>query len=102
MDVDAGVVGEPVADLGLLMGCVVVHDEVEFAAGVGLSDLLEEAQEFLVAVAWLARRGDVAGGDVQGGEQGGGAVAEVVVGGALGQAGAHGKDRGGPVQGLFS
>ena len=46
MDVDAGVVGEPVADLGFLVGCIVVHDEVEFLAWVGLGDLLEEPQEF--------------------------------------------------------
>ena len=45
-------------------------------------------------------RGDLAGGHVQGGEQGGGPGALVVVGAALGQAGAQRQHRGGAVQGL--
>ena len=47
---------------------------------VGLCDLLEEGQELGVAVAWGEGIGDVAGGDLQRGEQGGGAVADIVVG----------------------
>ena len=47
---DAGVVVEQVADLGALVGCVVVHDDVGLAVGVGLGDLLEESKEFMVAV----------------------------------------------------
>ena len=67
---------------------------------VGLGDLLEEAQELLVAVPRVAGVGDLAGGDLQRGEQGGGAVADVVVGLLLRQARAHRQDRRGPVQRL--
>jgi hypothetical protein len=42
--------GQPLADLDALVGGVVVHHQVQLAAGVGPGDLLEEAQEFLVAV----------------------------------------------------
>ena len=69
------------------MGGVVVHDQVQLALGVGAGDLLEEAQELLVAVARVAGVDDLAGRDLQGGEQGRGAVPDVVVGLLLGQAG---------------
>ena len=45
-------------------------------------------------------RGDLPGRDLEGGEQGGGSVALVVVGAALGQARAQRRHRGGAVQGL--
>ena len=51
-------------------------------------------------VAGVAGVGDLAGGDLQRGEQRGGAVADVVMGGLLRQAGSHRQDRRGPVQGL--
>jgi len=63
-----------------LVGGVVVAHEVQLALGVGLGYLLEEAQELLVAVPGEAGVDDLVGGDVQRGEQGGGAVAELVVG----------------------
>jgi hypothetical protein len=53
---------------------------MQLLVGVGARGLFEESQEFLVAVAVLADAGDLAGGDLQRGEQGGGAVADVVVG----------------------
>ena len=53
-----------------------------------------------MAVAGVARVGHLPGGDLERGEQGGGAVADVVVGGLLGQAWPHRQDRSGPVQGL--
>jgi hypothetical protein len=58
---------------------------VQLAVGIGPGDLLEEGEELLVAVAGLAGRGDLPGGDLQRGEQGGGAVPDVVVRAALGQ-----------------
>ena len=80
------------------MSGVVVTDHVQVLAGMGGS-LLQEAQE-LAAVAGVACAGDRAGGDLQHGEQGGGAVADVVVGLPFGDAWAHRQDQPGPVRGL--
>jgi hypothetical protein len=82
--VDAGVGGQPVADLDALVGGVVVHHQVQLLVGVGAGDLLEEREELLVAVPRLAGRGHRPGGDLQRREQGRDAVAEVVVGAPLG------------------
>jgi hypothetical protein len=59
---DAGVAAKPGLDLVVLVGGVVVADDLQPAAGVGLGDLLEEGQELGVAVAWGQGVGDVAGG----------------------------------------
>ena len=63
--------GEPALDPGVLVGAVVVDDEVDVQvrrhAGV---DVPEEAQELLVAVTRLALGEDLAGGDIEGCEQG--------------------------------
>src|SRR5680860_1812613 len=83
--------GQPGLHLGVRMGAVVVDDDVELSARVGPRDLFEEVEELLVAVALVAGVGDPAGGDLEGREQGGGAVARVVVGGALGKARARHK-----------
>jgi hypothetical protein len=69
------------------VGGVVVHHQVQLAVGIGPGDLLEEGEELLVAVAGLAGRGDLPGGDLQRGEQGRGAVPDAVVRAALGQPG---------------
>ena len=94
----AGPVDEPALDAGVLVGTVVVDDEVdiEVRGHVGI-DVPEEAQEFLVAVARLALGEDLAGGKVQGGEEGGGAVAGVAVRHALDMAESEGqKELGAP------
>jgi hypothetical protein len=62
---------------------------MQFLIGVGPGDVFEERQEFLVAVTRFADPGDLAGGNVQRGEQRGGAVADVVVGVALGDPDLH-------------
>ena len=62
------------------MGGVVVDHDVQLAPRVGLGDVLEERQEFLVAMPRVAGVGHLAGGDLECGEQGGGAVPDVVVG----------------------
>ena len=74
MNVVAWPGGEPALDLGVLVGAVVVDDEVDIEVGghVGV-DVLEEAQELLVTMPRLALGEDLAGGHVQGGEDGGGA-----------------------------
>ncbi len=84
----------------MFVGGVVVADDVQRHARVGLGDLLEEFEELLVAVVGVAGVGDFAGGDLQRGEQGGGAVADVVVGTACWQAWAHRQHRLGAVQRL--
>jgi hypothetical protein len=97
---DPGVFRQPGLHVRVLVGGVVVGDDVQLDAGVSAGGLLQELQELFVPVAGITGIGDLAGGDLQGGEQRGGAVADVVVGGFLGQAGPHRQDRRGPVQGL--
>jgi hypothetical protein len=82
-----GVAGEPVLDVGMLVGAVVVHDEVQLASGVGTGDLLQEGEELLVAVPVITGLGDRAGGHLEGGEEGGGSVAHVVMGCFFGKSG---------------
>lgn len=54
--------GEPVADLGLLIGGVVVHHQVQQLAGrIGAGDTAQESEESLVAVPGFAHSGDLAG-----------------------------------------
>ena len=93
MQGDAGVSREPGPDLGVLVGGVVVADHAQFGAGVGGGDLLEEAQELLVAVPGVAGVGDRPGGDLQGCEQAGDSAPGVVVGLPLGDAASHRQDR---------
>lgn len=80
VDVDARVGLRPGAHLGGLVGCVVVHHQVQLVVGVGAHDLAQEDEQLGTAVAGLAGGCDAAGGDLQGGEQGGGGVPGVVVG----------------------
>jgi hypothetical protein len=84
----------------VVVGGVVVADHMQVLAGPGGGDLVEEAQELLVAVARVAGVHHLPGRYLQGGEQGGDAVADVVVGGAFGQARPDGQDGLGPVQRL--
>ena len=71
---------EPGADLGVLVGGVVVEDGVDQLAGRHVAPRpVEEADELLVPVPLHALADDRAVEHVQRGEQGGGAVADVVV-----------------------
>jgi HEAT repeat protein len=92
--------GEPCADLSVLMGGVVVTHDVQVLAGAGGGDLVEEFEEFLVAVAGVAGIGYLAGGGVERGEQAGHSVPDVVVSLPFGDARAHREDRLGPFQSL--
>ena len=67
---------EPRADLGMLVGGVVVEDDVDHLAGRhrGL-DSIQEPDELLVAVALHVAADDGAVEDVERGEQGRGAMA---------------------------
>ena len=100
VDVVAGPVGQLTLDTGMLVGGMVVNDEVdvEVRGHVGV-DVLEEAQKLLVAVARPALGQDSAGGDVQGGEEGG-AMADVAVRDALDVAEPQGQEGLGALQGL--
>src|SRR6478609_3099772 len=83
VDVDPRVGLQPGFDLGVLVGGVVVHHQVELLVGVGPRDVCEEGEELGVPVPVPAHRGDLAGGDLECGEQCGGAVPDVVVGALL-------------------
>ena len=81
---------EPGAHLRVLVGGVVVEDDVDELAGWHLRlDGVEEADELLMAVALHAAADDRAVEHVEGGEQRGGAVALVVVGHGAGAALLH-------------
>jgi hypothetical protein len=71
---------QPGRHLGVLVGGVVVEDHVDCLAlrHLGL-DGVEEADEFLMAMALHAAPDDLAFENVEGGEQGGGAIALVIV-----------------------
>ena len=89
-----GPVGEPALDAGVLVGGVVVDDEVdiEVRRHVGVN-VFQEAQKLLVAMTRPALGEDLAGGDIQGREEGGGAVAEVAVRDAFDVAESQGQER---------
>jgi len=91
---------QPALHVRMLVGGVVVDDDVQLLAGVGPGDLLEELQEFVVAVPGVAGVGDLPGGDLQGGEQRRGPVPDVVVSLLLGDTRSQRQDRRGPVQRL--
>ncbi len=72
--------GQPGLDVGVVVGAVVVEDQVHLEVLGDLAvDELQEGQELLVAVAGQAQAHDLAGGGIEGGEEGGGPVALVVV-----------------------
>src|SRR5216684_4616716 len=92
MEDPAGMIGEPLLDLGMLVGGVVVGDGMDdFAGPDSALDGVEELDELLVGVARHAAADHGAVEDVEGGEQGGGAVALVVVGHGAAFAGLHGQ-----------
>jgi hypothetical protein len=79
--VKTGVFVQPRADVVVLVGGVIVQDQVDLQILGHLPvDGLEELQPFLMPVPRHALADDHAGQHVQRGEQGGGAVALVVVG----------------------
>src|SRR3954466_13091743 len=90
---------EPFADLRMLMGRIVVEDEVDGPSGGDLHlDLVEEADELLMPMLLHAAPDDLAFEHVEGSKQGGGAVAFVVMSHGGGAALLEGQARLGAVE----
>jgi len=102
VDLEAGTFCQPESHLGMLMSGVVVDDQmnIEFF-WYGVIDALEELKELLMPMTCLALGQDSAGGDVERGEQGGGAMANVVVGDSFDISQSHGQHGLSPVEGLY-
>src|SRR3979490_139224 len=94
MHVPARSLCQPVADQRRLVGCVIVHEEMngQFVWNSGF-DLVEKLAEFFSAMASIAFADDPAGCDVEGGKQRCGAMTLVVVTTALSLARSHGENR---------
>ena len=76
----AGMTGEPLADLFMLVGAVVVEDDMDHLAGGDVAfDHVQEAQEFLMPMALHVAADDGAVEHVEGGKQGRRAVAFVIM-----------------------
>ena len=74
VDLEARSLCQPESYLGMLVGGVVVYDQMNIKSlRHGLIDALEELKELLMPMTCLALGQDSAGGDVERGEQGGGA-----------------------------
>jgi hypothetical protein len=81
VQVEKGVFCEPGSDLGVLMGGVIVDDQVQLAIRWRLRvDLLEESQPFLMAMPGLAAAQHGAIECIERGEQCGGAMALIIMG----------------------
>ena len=101
VDVEAGPLGQPGPDLGVLVGTVVVDHEMDVERGrQRCVHVPEEGQELLVAVAGLALGQDLAVGDIERGEQRRGAMALVIVRDAVDVAEPHGQDGPGALERL--
>jgi len=99
--VESGPLRQQGFGLGVLVGPVVIDDQVQRQIlGHLLVDPPQEAQELLVPVPGLALGDHRTGSHIQRGKQGGGSVADVVVGDALHVAQPHGQQRLGSVQRL--
>ena len=78
---DPGVFRQPGLHVGVLVGGVVVADDMQFHVRVVVGDEAEEVNEFLVRVLLVGLvGGEFSGRDVQRGEQGRGPVPFVVMG----------------------
>ena len=90
--------GEPRRDVRVLVHREAVTHHVQLHSEVGAGGLVEESEELDVRVLGEALVGDQAGRDLQGRDQGGGGVADVVIGLLLRDPGADRQDRRGPVR----
>ena len=73
--------GKPGPDIGVLVGAVVVQDHVNGLVGRDAAlDLVQEAEELLMAVTGHVLGGDLAGQNIERGKERRGAVALMVPG----------------------
>ena len=101
VDLEARSLCQPESYLCMLMGGIVVHDQMNIKAFRHcLIDALEELKKFLMTVACLALRQHYAGCDVESGKEGGGAMANVIVGHSFHITKSHGQHRLGPIESL--
>jgi len=100
VEVHAGVLLQPLLDLRMFVGAVVVQHQMQGTAGITPDHQSKKGQEFLMPVAGAAAAAHLPGGHVQSGEQGGGSVPDIVVCPALDLAGPHRQERLGAVQRL--
>ena len=92
---------EPFVDLWVLMGGIIVEDDVDGLLGRNLRlDLVEETDELLMPMLLHAASNDLAFEHIEGGKQGGGAVALIVVGHGGGASLLQGQTRLGAVERL--
>ena len=89
VQMEARVGGEPARDRRMLVGAIVVADQMQLKSRITLGERFQEGDEFDVGVALEAPSMDLAAGHLQRGEQAGGAVARVVVSHTRGQSGPH-------------
>ena len=101
VDVEAGPLCQPESYVGMLVGGVVVDDQMDLkACRHSLIDALEERKKLLMTMTRLALRQDSSGGDVECGKQGGGPMANVVVGHSFHVAQPHRQHRLSAIKGL--
>lgn len=71
---------EPGFHAGMLMGAIIIHDQMEIEFGRGFAvDFLKESEELLMPMAWHAASDHLAVEHAQGGKQGGRSMADVVM-----------------------
>ena len=93
--------GQPIANLRMSVGGVVIDDEMDLVGWRNvLIEMPQEGEKLLMAVAGLACGEHLAVGDVQGGKQGGGAMANIIMGHAFDITQPHGQHGLGAVEGL--
>jgi len=98
---EAGMLGQPLLNVGMLMGGVVVHDQVQLQVFARAAvDQTQELEPLLMPMPLLAHRNDRAVQRVERGKQRGRAVAFVVVGHGAGAPELHWQARLGAVERL--
>ena len=76
----SGSFGQPGAHFGVLVGRVIVQDQMDVQIGGCFPiNQAQKGQEFIVAMTLTAFSDDTSGGQVQGGKQGRGAMSYIIV-----------------------